>query len=205
MDKRDLKKENKGLFNPKSGVFTIVDVPAIKYLTIEGEGDPNTSQSFGASVETLYAAAYGIKFEMKSLGEDFTVMPLEGLWYCDDMGLFSVDRKNEWKWKLMIMQPENINGEMLKKTLEKAAEKKPELKSMFEKVVLEEYREGKAVQTMYVGPYSDEGPVIAEMHKYIQENGYSLSGHHHEIYLSDPRKCAPEKLKTILRQPIAVK
>lgn len=205
MEKRDMKKENKEMFAPKQGVFSIVNIPELTYITIVGEGDPNKTESFGKATEALYTVAYGIKFALKDKGRDFTVMPLEGLWYCDNMSEFSEDNKDNWKWKLMILQPESVDGEMVETAKNKGKEKKKELKAYIENIQIEKYNEGIAVQTMYIGAYKDETPVIAEMHKFIAEKGYELTGLYHEIYLSDPRKTDESKLKTILRQPVKMK
>ena len=139
---------------------------------------------------------------MKEKGEDFTVMPLEGLWYCDNMEEFSEDKKDLWKWKLMILQPENVTQDIFEVAVENGAKKKPDLREYLDKLVLERYTEGLSVQTLYIGAYKDEAPVIGEMHKYIDENGYEKAGFHYEIYIGDPRKTEEAKLKTILRQPI---
>lgn len=205
MEKRDLKKEHRNMFSPKKGVFSIIEIPQLKYITIEGEGNPNIAESFSKSTEALYTIAYGIKFAMKESGDDFTVMPLEGLWYCDNMSKFSEDNKDEWKWKLMILQSELVEQEIFENARIKGITKKTELKEYLEEVKLEKYTEGLSVQTMYVGAYKDEAPVIREMHKFIGENGYELAGLHHEIYIGDPRKTEAAKLKTILRQPMRKK
>jgi hypothetical protein len=202
MSKIDFKKELKHLYRPSSKEFVVVDVPPMNFLMIDGHGDPNTAQEYQDAVETLYAVAYKLKFtSKKELGKDYVVPPLEGLWWAEDMEAFTAARdKSAWDWTMMIMQPEWITQEMVEEAV-KQVEKKglPALS----KLRPETYHEGLAVQILHIGPYDDEGPTIAKMHQeFMPENGYEPAGKHHEIYLSDPRKVAPEKLKTVLRQPV---
>jgi len=201
MSKIDFKKELKHLYRPSPKEFMVVDVPPMKFLMIEGHGDPNTAQEYQDAVEALYAVSYKLKFmSKKELGKDYVVPPLEGLWWAEDMETFTTARdKSAWDWTMMIMQPEWITQEMVEEAV-KQVEKKglPALS----KLRLETYHEGLAVQILHIGSYDDEAPTIARMHVFIDENGYELAGKHHEIYLSDPRKVAPEKLKTVLRQPV---
>jgi hypothetical protein len=201
MSKIDFKKELKHLYRPSAKEFVVVDVPPMKFLMIDGHGDPNTAQEYQDAVEALYAVAYKLKFTSKKmLGKDYVVPPLEGLWWAEDMKAFTAARdKSAWDWTMMIMQPEWITQEMVEEAV-KQVEKKglPALS----KLRLETYHEGLAVQIMHIGSYDDEAPTIARMHAFIDENGYEPAGEHHEIYLGDPRKVAPEKLKTVLRQPV---
>ena len=201
MRKIDLKKESKELYRPGSKEVIRDDVPPLNYLMIDGRGDPNTAQEYKDAVETLYPVAYALKFMMKkgALELDYVVMPLEGLWWVEDMSQFSVQDKGDWLWTMMILQPEVVNQEMVDKALAQTAKKKnpPAL----DKVRLERLHEGAAAQIMHIGPYADEAPTIAKIHQFISENGGQLRGKHHEIYLSDPRRAAPEKMKTIIRQP----
>ena len=200
--KIDFKKQLKHLYNPSKAKFTIVDVPPMNFLMIDGHGDPNTAQAYQDAVEALYAIAYKLKFKSKqALGKDYVVPPLEGLWWAEDMEAFTSRDKSAWDWTMMIMQPEWVTQEMVEETVEEVAKKK-DLPAL-PKLRLETYHEGTAVQIMHVGSYDDEGPTIARMHhEFMPENGYEPAGKHHEIYLSDPRKVAPEKLKTVLRQPV---
>ena len=202
MTKIDFKKELKHLYKPSAKKVEIVDVPQMNFLMIDGEGDPNTSQEFQDAVEALYSLSYTLKFMIKKgdLKVDFGVMPLEGLWWTDDMSQFSTENKENWKWTLMIMQPEYVTAELFNEALEQVKKKKnpPALS----KVRFEVFSEAKAAQIMHIGPFSEEGPTIKKVHNFIQENGCKLSGKHHEIYLSDIRKAAPEKWKTIIRQPM---
>jgi len=199
MDKIDLKKELKNLYNPSSKIV-VVDVPAMNFLMIDGEGDPISLQ-YAAAIEALFGVSYALKFIIKKgKGVDYSVMPLESLWWVDDMTKFSADRKDEWKWTAMIMQPKYITADDVNLVVEQVKKKKklPALP----KVRFESFKEGPTAQIMYVGPFSAEGPTIAKIHAYILNSGHTLSGKHHEIYLNNPAKTAPEKLKTILRQPM---
>ena len=200
MSKIDFKKKLKHLYNPPKSKFTIVDVPAMNFLMIDGHGDPNNNPAFQEISEALYGMAYTIKFALKSQGADYVVPPLEGLWWMENMEEFSLEAKDQWLWTLMIMQPEWATPEVVEEARVTLARKKnppalPQLR-------FETYHEGLSVQIMYVGPYADEGPTIARMHAFIEAEGYEPNGKHHEIYLSDPRRTAPEKLKTVIRQPI---
>jgi hypothetical protein len=200
MDKIDLKKELKHLYNPSSKEVTDVDVPAMNFLLVDGEGAP-TSTQYSEAVEALFNVAYALKFMVKKgKGIDFAVMSLEGLWWVEDMTKFSVDRKDDWKWTAMIMQPKYVSADDVNLALEQVKKKKnlPALP----KVRFESFKEGSAAQIMYVGPFSAEGPTITKIHAHIQSSGHTLSGKHHEIYLNNPAKTAPEKLKTVLRQPM---
>jgi hypothetical protein len=201
MPKIDFKRELKHLYRPSAKEFVVVDVPPMKSLMIDGHGDPNTAQEYQDAVEALYAMSYKLKFmSKKELGKDYVVPPLEGLWWAEDMETFTTARdKSAWDWTMMIMQPEWITQEMVEEAV-KQVEKK-DLPAL-SKLCLETYHEGLSVQILHIGSYDDEGPTIARMHAFIDENGYEPAGKHHEIYLSDPRKVAPGKLKTVLRQPV---
>lgn len=202
MSKVDFKKEMKEFYTPPKK-FVIVDVPEMQFLKVDGHGDPNAAPEYQEAVEALYAVAYKLKFNSKkALGKDYVVPPLEGLWWADDMDAFSVARdKSQWDWTMMIMTPEWITSEMFDEAVEMV--RKAKNPSALDKVRLESYHEGISVQIMHIGSYDDEGPTLAKMHnEFIAENGYVMAGKHHEIYLSDPRRVAPEKLKTVLRQPI---
>jgi len=201
MDKLDLKKQLKHLYQPTHKEFTVVDVPPMQFLMIDGKGDPNTSQPFQEAMQALYGMSYTLKFaSKKELGIDYTVMALEGLWWADNMEEFSLEDKGAWHWTVMMLQPDHITPEFVEAARAELARKKdvPALP----RLRFETFHEGLSVQIMYFGPYSDEGPTIARMHAFIQENGYTFNGKHHEIYLGDPRTAAPEKLRTVLRQPV---
>ncbi|MGD0451001.1 MAG: GyrI-like domain-containing protein [Candidatus Bathyarchaeia archaeon] len=200
MEKIDLRKELKHLYNPSAKEVSIVDVPAMNYLLVNGEGAP-TSPQYSEAIEALFSVSYTLKFMIKkNIGIDFSVMPLEGLWWVDDMTKFNSDRKDEWKWTAMIMQPKYVTANDVGLAIEQVKKKKnlPALP----KVQFENFNEELAAQIMYVGPFSAEGSTIAKIHAFIQNSGHTLSGKHHEIYLNNPATTAPEKLRTILRQPM---
>jgi hypothetical protein len=204
MEKIDYKKELKELYNPSMKEPSIVDVPEMEYLMIDGTGYPGTSKEYTEAIEALYTVSYTLKFMIKKeIGIDYGVLPLEGLWWADDMNDFAKGIKDSWKWTAMIMQPAHVTKELYEKAFGAARKKKP--LPALSKMQLEKFSEGLSAQIMYIGPYSAEGPTIEKLHAYIKENDCALRGKHHEIYLSDPRKSAPEKLKTVIRQPIARK
>lgn len=203
MEKIDFKKDFKTLYNPPAKGFAFVDVPALKYLMIDGMGDPNTVPAFQVSIETLFGVAFTTKFAAKKAGAEpeYTVPPLSGLWWCEGIEGFDPDKRNLWRWTLMIAQPPHIENEMVRSAVSQLVEKGKQ--GLWEQIRLETLDEGLSIQTMYMGPYCDEAPTIAAMHRFVMEKGYSLRGRHHEIYLSDPRRTTPEKLKTILRHPVS--
>jgi hypothetical protein len=199
--KVDYKKTLKTLYGPSARAVVMVDVPAMNFLMIDGQGSPGESETYREAVEALYPMAYTLKFMLKRSASaiDYGVMPLEGLWWADDMGDFIAGRRERWKWTLMIMQPEFITTDMVATARAEVARKKnpPALPG----VRFECFAEGSAAQILHIGSYADEGPTIQAIHQSIADAGHRLSGKHHEIYLGDPRRTAPEKLKTILRQP----
>jgi len=201
MQKRDYKKELKHLYRPSAKNVVLVDVPEMNFLMIDGQGDPNSSETFQDAVAALYPLAYTLKFMVKKgeIGVDYGVLPLEGLWWSDDMASFSVEKKEDWHWTLMIMQPEYITEEIVALAMEEVARKKnpPSLPL----VRFASFQEGRAAQTLHVGPFTEEGPTVAKVHRFIEEMGEQRTGRHHEIYLSDIRKAAPENWKTVIRQP----
>jgi hypothetical protein len=203
MKKVDFKKELKQLYQPSSKEVSIVEVPKQQFIMIDGQGDPNNSKEFQEAVEALFSLSYALKFIVKKgkIGIDYGVLPLEGLWWSDDMTTFSVENKSVWKWTLMIMQPDFVTRELFAIALQQVKKKKN--LSALSKLRLEAFTEGKAAQILYVGPFSEEGSTIENIHSYIKQNGYKVSGKHHEIYLSDITKTAPDKLKTIIRQPVS--
>jgi hypothetical protein len=201
MSKIDFKKELKHLYQPLAKEFVVVDVPPMNFLMIDGHGDPNTAQEYQEAIEALYAVAYSLKFtSKKEKGLDYVVPPMEGLWWMENMAEFTTADKSAWDWTMMIMQPGWVTQDLFEKALEQV-EKKKDLPAL-PKLRQETYHEGLSVQILYIGPYDAEAPTIARMHAFAAENGYQLAGKHHEIYLGDPRKVAPEKLKTVLRQPV---
>ena len=203
MEKIDYKKELKHLYKPSAKKVKIVEVPQMNFFMIDGEGDPNTSQSFQDAIDVLYSLSYAIKFMIKK-GEvciDYGVLPLEGLWWADDMSSFNIENKENWKWTLMIMQPELVTKKMVEKQTEEVRKKKNPVALPL--VRFESFKEGKAAQIMHIGPFSEEGPTIEKVHSFIEDNDSQRIGKHHEIYLSDIRRAAPEKWKTIIRQPMS--
>ncbi len=196
MPKIDLKKELKTFYTaPKKP--ELVDVLPMNFLMIDGQGDPNREE-FQQAMEALYSVAYTLKFKAKKAGKDFTVMPPEGLFWTEDMSHFNPEDKTAWEWTLMIVQPGFITEEMFHEALEQARKKK----DLTKEPRLEAFHEGLSAQIMHIGPYVAEAATIKMLHDFIHENGYQFNGHHHEIYLSDPRRAAPEKMKTIIRQPV---
>jgi hypothetical protein len=198
--KMDWKKDLKGLYFPPADPVT-VDVPALNYLMLDGHGDPNHSAHYQAVIETLFSFAYTIKFAIKKAeGIDFSVFPSEGLWWVADMTDFSIERKEDWDWTMMIAQPQPVTAEWVEKARQEALKKKG--LALLEQVRFETYIEGCSAQLMHTGPYSAEGPNVARLHAFITAQGGQLAGlRHHEIYLGDVRRTAPEKLKTVIRQP----
>jgi len=170
---------------------------------VDGEGDPNTSQSFSDAIEALYPVSYTLKFMVKKGGMDidYGVLPLEALWWSDDMSAFSTGNKDAWKWTLMIMQPEFITQKMIKEAMEEVKRKKNPVSLSL--VRFETFKEGKAAQIMHIGPFSEEGPTIEKVHLFIEDSGSQKIGKHHEIYLSDIRRAVPENWKTVVRQPMS--
>ncbi len=201
MQKIDFKKEWKHLYKPSPKKIDIVDVPKMNFLMTDGRGVPNTSQEFQEAVEALFGVSYTAKFMVKKseTAVDYAVMPLEGLWWADDMAEFSIERKADWRWTVMIMQPEYVTRDLLEAAMEQVKQKKNP--SALSKLRFDSYHEGQAAQIMHIGPFAEEGPTIERIHQFIVENGYGLSGKHHEIYLSDFRRAAPQNLMTVIRQP----
>jgi len=209
MIKTDFKKLDKALYTGKVGRFDVIEVPQQLFLKIDGAGDPNTAPAYGRAVAALYGLSYGLKFHGKPQGVDHVVGPLEGLWWADDMSSYTSRDKDKWQWTMMIRQPEWVTAadfaEVLESMVSKTAKKRDAAtdETILRQVRLEGFCEGLVVQVLHVGSYDQEGPVLADMHeRFIPESGLVMRGLHHEIYLGDPRKLAPEKLKTILRQPV---
>lgn len=202
MSKIDFKKTLDS-YKSKHHQIQIIDMPRMQYLMVDGHGDPNSSEDFKNAIEALYPVAYKLKFASKiELNKDYVVMPLEGLWWAEDMASFTTDRdKSKWYFTLMIMQPDWITKEMFEQAVQKVKEKSPPAK--LDQIRFEMLDEGKCVQTLHVGSFDDEAEILAEIHdKFVPENKLKLSEKHHEIYLSDFRKVSPDKLRTILRQPV---
>ena len=200
MQKTDFKKTLKSLYAPTAKEFALVEVPTMQFVKVDGHGNPNTAASYKAAVEWLYGVSYAMKFAAKALGQDYAVPPLEGLWWAEDNAAFTERAKDRWNWTMMIMAPGFVTPEMFEAAVANTRKKLGEVPASLR---FEPYDEGLAVQIMHVGSYDDEAPTIRRLHaEFIPEHGLAENGEHHEIYLSDPRKTEPAKLKTILRQPV---
>jgi len=202
MQTTNYRKDLKQLYHASSQHAGLIRVPEMQFLMIDGEGDPNTSQYFQAAMEALFSLSYTLKFMIKRGGQqiDYKVLPLEGLWWTDDMANFSEEDKDDWQWTVMIMQPEYVTPVLVDEAREQVKQKKDPV--ALSQVRFESYTEGQSAQIMHIGPFSEEGPTIEKLHRFIREQGLDLRGKHHEIYLSDIRRAAPENWKTILRQPV---
>ncbi len=200
MEKIDYKKELAALYRPSAKKVVTVDVPAFNFIMTDGQGDPG-SEVFAAAVEALFSVSYTLKFMIKKGPRqlDYGVLPLEALWSADDPTAFTEGRKDEWCWSAMIMQPEFIDEELYAQAIAQVTKKKS--LAALEKLRFESFTEGQAAQTLHLGPFSEEGPTVERVHQFIASEGRVLCGRHHEIYLSDIRKAAPAKWKTVIRQP----
>lgn len=201
MGKLDLKKQLRELFNPPRHEFADIVVPTMPFVKIDGAGDPNTTASYRQAVEWLYGVSYTMKFTAKNgLGRDYVVPPLEALWWSADPGAFTRREKDRWQWTVMIMAPDFVTITMFEDAIAKALANRNDPPSSLR---FEPHSEGRSLQTLHIGSYDDEGPTLKRLHDDVMPQlGVTFDGPHHEIYLSDPRKIAPAKLKTILRQPV---
>lgn len=201
-EKYDVKRARRELYAPSAKAFAFVDVPPMRYLAVDGHGDPNRAHEYAAAVEALFATAYAVKFLSKrELGRDLVVAPLEGLWRADDPRSFITRDKSAWSWTMLIAQPEWIGEEHVATGVARVAAKADA--SALERLRLLELHEGRSVQILHLGSYDDEAPTLARLHdEFLPEHGLTFNGDHHEIYLSDARRTAPEKLRTVLRQPV---
>ena len=201
-EKVDLKRTLDG-YQAQRGQVRVLDVPDTRYLMLDGRGDPNTSPAFAEAVQALYPVAYAMKFASKTdLGRDYVVPPLEGLWWADDMSAFTAARdKSRWDWTLMLMVPDWLDEDAFRTAQERvAAKNRPD---RLDDVRMETLSEGRCVQTLHVGTFDAEAEVLAHLHdEFIPGQGLTMTGKHHEIYLSDLRRVASEKQRTILRQPV---
>lgn len=200
MEKLDFRGDRADLYTPGSKEFVLVEVPTFDFLMIDGKGDPNTSPDYAAALQALFSLSYAAKFASKlELGRDYAVLPLEGLWRAKSTEDFLSHSADEWSWTMMIRQPVPLPQPLWDAARAKAAKKElPALSA----VRLESFAEGLSVQIMHIGPYAAEAPTILRMHEWIAANGYVENGQHHEIYLGDPRRTRPERLKTVIRHPI---
>lgn len=205
MTKTDFKKTLDS-YQAKSGQFRILEVPPMQYVMVDGHGDPNSCQEFTDALEALYPVAYKLKFASKQdLDRDYVIMPLEGLWWSDDMASFTISReKSRWDWTVMSMVPDWITREMFETAVAKVAAKNPP--ASLGRVRLETPQEGRCVQTLHLVSFDDEADTLEQMHReFIPRSGFTMTGKHHEIYLSDFRKTDPARLRTILRQPVTAR
>lgn len=200
--KIDFRRKRKELFSAAADGFERVELPAVTYLMIDGKGPPATSEAYRRAIQTLYPAAYGLKFYSKEkLGRDYVVPPLQGLWWAEERDAFTSNRRDEWLWTLMIMVPDWIGPEQLDASLAETARRKSEVD--FGPLRMEVLAEGLCLQTLHIGSFADGGPVLHRLHHEVMpREGLTFNGKHHEIYLRDPRRTAPEKLRTVLRQPV---
>ncbi|WP_173923142.1 GyrI-like domain-containing protein [Agromyces sp. Marseille-P2726] len=201
-EKYDLKRAHRALYAPSARDFTIVEVPPMRYLAIDGHGDPNTSRDYAAALEALFGVAHTLKFRSKKeLGRDFVVAPLEALWRADDPVVFATGEKSAWSWTALIAQPEWIDEPLVADAV--AAVRAKGENPALELLRLHELHEGTSAQILHVGSYDDEAPTLARLHhEWMPQHGLTFNGAHHEIYLNDARRTAPEKLRTVLRQPV---
>ncbi|RDE14470.1 MAG: hypothetical protein C4K49_07630 [Candidatus Thorarchaeota archaeon] len=198
--KIDLKKELKELYFPPAKAPSIVRVPKMNFLMLDGKGSPS-DEEYHQAIEVLYGVAYTLKFMLKKEGvTDFVVMPLEGLWWTEAKTGLDMSNKASWEWTALMLQPEQVTKSHVDKAIEELRRKKNPLG--LSKLRFGAFDEGLAVQIMYIGPWADEKSTIEMLHAFADEKGYRLRGKHHEIYLSDPRRTAPGKLKTVIRQPV---
>mgnify|MGYP000933598020 FL=1 len=199
MSKLDLRKRLGPLYDARSEP-ALVEVPAMSYLMIDGSGDPNV-EGYQQATEALFALSYALKFAIKkSGGPDYGVLPLEGLWRVDDLAALDLQHRENWRWTSMIMQPDQVTAELVERTREEVRKKK-QLPSL-DRLRFETFEEGLAAQVLHIGPYADERPTIERLHRFVEDNGYELRDKHHEIYLGDPRRAVPDRLRTILRHPV---
>ena len=204
MNKLDLKQALKHLYRASAKAPAVVDVPPMNYLMIDGSGDPNTAQMYRDAVSALYSVAYTLKFSLKKReGVDYPVMALEGLWWVEDLSTLDRADKSNWLWTMMIVQPDFVTQAVFEAAVEEVRKKKNP--PLLDQIRFESYHEGLSAQILHLGPYAAETPTIDRLYAYMDANGYVHNGRHHEIYLNDPGRTAPEKLKTIIRQPIAPK
>jgi hypothetical protein len=200
LEEVDFKKEFGKYYFPKTGEISVVDIPAMNFAMVDGRGDPNTVPAYRDAIEALYGVSYTAKFTLKfERVADYRVGPLESLWWSSKARAFSLGSREGWKWTAMIMQPDVVSTRAFRDAVARVREKRNP--AALSKVRLERFREGRSAQTMYFGPYAKEAPTIERLHAFIRARKGRLRGKHHEIYLSDPRRTAPERLKTVIRQP----
>jgi hypothetical protein len=203
----DLRKEWKHLYQPPAKEVVVVDVPEFPFLMLDGQieagAEPGTSPGFQAAFQALYGVSFTLKFASKRRAEDpidYKVMAMEGLWWTES-GEFDIERQDDWQYTLLMLQPDHITPDMVADAIDQVRQKHDN--PALDMLRFEPFHEGLAMQIMHIGAYADEPRTVAKMKAFARENGYRLRGKHHEIYLGDPRRAKPERLKTVLRQPIA--
>ena len=204
--KIDFKKKFKELYQPSAKEVVVIEVPEMQFLMIDGMGSPGDSQEYSDAMAALFPVAFKTKFLSKAKGKDYVVPPSEGLWWADDMNDYTGGNRDKWKWTMMIMLPDWITKELVKESINITLQKKPEISKTVKKLRVEKYDEGNSAQIMHIGPFSEEGPTVEKVHKFIEDQNGKFDGFkqkHHEIYLSDPRKAKPENMKTVIRQPFS--
>ncbi|MHA2037751.1 MAG: GyrI-like domain-containing protein [Promethearchaeota archaeon] len=204
--KVDFKKTQKEFYQPGSKVVVVINIPEMQFLMIDGIGSPGDSKEYQDALATLYPVAFKTKFLSKAKGKDYVVPPLEGLWWADNMEDYKSGNRDKWKWTMMIRQPDWITEKIISEAIEITKKNKPELSELLDKLRMEKYNEGQSAQIMHLGPFSEEGPTVDKVHKFIAKQNGNYDGFkqkHHEIYLSDPRKAKPENMKTVIRQPFS--
>lgn len=194
-------KELKACYSASARNVTELVVPEFNFLMVDGKGDPNTSAEYAQAVEALFVASYAVKFALRrELARDYVVMPLEGLWWADDLASFARGDREQWQWTMMIMQPPEATEAMVREVIHRVRDRKP--LPVLDRLRFAPFAEGRSAQILHVGPFSTEGPTIERLHEYAASRS-ALRGKHHEIYLSDVRRAAPERWRTIIRQPMA--
>ncbi|MGR0319727.1 GyrI-like domain-containing protein [Agromyces sp. ZXT2-3] len=201
--KYDVKRAHREFYAPAARDWVLVDVPPMQYLAVDGRGDPNTAPAYAEAVEALYGVAYTVKFaSRRSSGRDFAVAPLEGLWWADDPAAFVAGDRDAWNWTMLISQPDWIDEAVVAAAVD-AVRAKGRGSPSLDALRLTTVTEGPSAQVLHVGSYADEAPTLARLHdEWMPARGLTFNGPHHEVYLGDPRRTAPEKLKTVLRQPV---
>ncbi|MGY4858132.1 GyrI-like domain-containing protein [Cryobacterium sp. AP23] len=198
----DVKRDFRALYAPKNRDWESVTVPPQRFLAVDGHGDPNTAPAYVEAVEALYAVAYTVKFAGKRAGRDLVVGPLEGLWYADDASVFSARNKAAWSWTMLISLPDWVSDAEVADAVTAARGKKKALPGL-DRVRIERLDEGLCKQLLHVGSYDEETPALTRLHGVVlPAEGLRERGRHHEVYLGDPRRTAPEKLRTVVRQPV---
>lgn len=203
MPKLDFRKQQPALFSAPTDEFVLIKVPRLRFIKVDGQGDPNAAPAYARALEWLYSVSFGTKFAAKADGNDYVVPPLQGLWWADSPKAFTSGQRDKWQWTMMIMVPDFVTDAHYQAGVAKATKK---LGEPPDSLRLEESDEGLAVQILHLGSYADEAPTIKRLHEeFLPANGLVENGPHHEIYLSDPRRVEAAKLKTILRQPVKQK